>query len=272
MYKKLDALFAPEDGDATDGAGGGGSSEQGDQSKQPGDEESVPKKQFIAALASAERKRETQTAALEAQIAELRAKVEAKPPADQPKRFTRAELRAAVEASQITQEQADAEMDRQIREDAKAEARAQAHDVVSKAQQKERVSTEINRYLAVAPEIGKGSDDEARERVAEEYRYLRSLGDAASPETELKAIRAVLGPIDRLEKARSGRASHESHRETGGGGGRQEKPGKDFKSNLDERTRAHYERGIQSGLYKDWDAVREELKYARPRQRMSARA
>ena len=86
--------------------------------------------------------------------------------------------------------------------------------------------------------------------------------------TELAAIREVLGPIERLKTARSARRETESHEETGGGGGggegRKAKTGWDA---LDSRQKAHYERMIAQGMYKDKKAVEEELKFARPRAR-----
>lgn len=259
MFGKLEALYAPEYGDAAGGAGGGASSEGEGKGKKPEDgEETVPVKQLRAALSNQERKHQEEMAAVRAEIEALKT---AKP-ADPPKRYTRAELRAAVEAQQITQDQADEQMDLQIREEAKAEARREAHSTVAAEQRKERVGTEMSRYKTVAPEILE--DGDTRAKIMEEYQYFRNLGDPKTIETELKAIRMVLGPVDRLERARSGRASHESHRETGDGAGHSERPAKKFADTLSPELRERYSGLIQKGIYKDWAEVEAERKFARP--------
>jgi len=271
MFKKI-ALLADGAGDGTDGGGGGapaGGSPEGGQDNPPKDDgEFVPKTQFIAALNSAERKREAEVSRLSTELAELRAQVKARP-ADQPKRYTRAELNAAVAAGQVTQDAADAQYELQIQQDAEDRAHRVALNTVSTAERKRLVDSDIARYTAVAPEI-LDETHETRQRIKEEFNSLVALGDpGAGPEgvvTQLKAIRAVLGPIARLEKARSGRFQHETHLETGGGGGAgggRPKTGK-LSDQLNAEAKRHYEKGIEQGRYKDWAAVEDELKYAKP--------
>jgi len=270
--QKLKALLAEaSDGDGVGGgATGGGSPKGGLDGKPKDDGEFVPKTQFIAALNSAERKREAEVAALQGRLAELEAQVKAKP-ADQPKRYTRVELNAAVAEGKISQEQADAEMDRQTSENVETKAHRVALDTITAVERKKHVDSEVARYKSVAPEI---LDDahETRQRIKEEFGALVELGDdPRDVATQLKAIRAVLGPVARLEQARGGRSQHETHRETGGGGAGPErvKTGK-LADQLNAEGRKHYEKGIESGRYKDWAAVEDELKYARPatRQRL----
>lgn len=255
MYGLGKALFAPEEGgDATGGAGGG------EEKKGVSKDDVVPKTQFIAAINSANAKYEALKAQLDAVTAEA-----AKPKPVEPKKFTRAQLTTMVENREITQAQADAQMDFQMREEIRTEATKAATEIVSESQRKSFVDTEIARYKTVAPEI---LDDasETRQRIKEEYNYLvATLGDPNSVETQLKAIRSVLGPVDKLERARSGRASHESHRETGGGGeapSRKREDGKLTYDDLTPREKAHYDRLINSGVYKDKKAVNEELAFA----------
>lgn len=270
--KKLMALLA-EAGDG-DGGGGGapaGGSPEGGQDDKPKDGELVPKTQFIAALNNAERKREAEVSGLRAEIDDLRAQVKAKP-ADQPKRITRAELNAAVTAGQITQEQADQHWEQQILQDAETRAHRVALETSSAERRKELVDSQIARYTSVAPEI---LDDahETRQRIRSEFNTLVQLGgDPRDVATQLNAIRAVLGPIDRLEQSRSGRPQYEPHRETGGagGGGPERKVASKFVDQLNAEAKRHYEKGIEQGRYKDWEAVEAELKYAKPavRQRL----
>lgn len=273
------ALFAPADGESDAGGGASGGEDQGSGGKSKGDEV-VPKTQFIAAINSANEKHKREMQALRDEMDAKLAAVAAKPaPAEQPKRYTRTELNALVEARQITQEQADAQMDFQTREDAKSDARRVATETVTAAQRKNRVETEIARYKAVAPEILDDAHD-VRQRIKEEFQALIELGDDPKAlETQVKAIRAVLGPVDKLERARNGKPAHESHREFGGGGGGepQRKKSGDGALTYDDlspREKAHYDRGIQSGLYKDKAAVNAELAFAKPhlRQKYGAMA
>jgi hypothetical protein len=249
------ALKSPE-GDETGGGASGGGSSDDDSGKSKDDV--VPKSQFLAAIRSANDK----YAALEAQLNELKAAAAAPKQVDQPKEYTRAELNALVESGQINQAQADAQIELQVRSAAKSEARQEALHVVTEAQRKERVTSEIARYTALVPELkNKGSETFAK--VAGEFQYLVGLGDSKTLETELKAIRAALGPVETLEQARKGRTSHESHQEHGAGGGGGAGPkGGQGNLKLSEKERSHYQRGIDAGRYKDWKEVEAELQHA----------
>lgn len=271
MRNHFALLAEAEDGDGGGGGAPAGGSPEGGQDNQPGDGETVSKKQFLAALKSAEEKRERETSALKAQLDEVLAQVKAKP-AETPKRFTRAELKAAVEAGQISQEQADAQIEAQFQQDAETRAHRVALDTISAVDRKRLVDSEIARYKTAAPEI-LDDDHDTRKSIKQQFTGLVELGDDPKDvATQLKAIRAVLGPIERLERSRGGRNEHETHRETGGagsGGGRQT-TGKKLADQLSAATRQDYQRKIDSGVYKDWDEVEGELKYAKPsvRQRL----
>lgn len=269
MFKKFFALYAPE-GDADRGAGGGGSDDE-----PGGDKDVVPKKQFVAALNEAERKREREIAALRTEFEGKLAAATAKP-AETPKRYTKAELKAAVAAEQITQDQADAQWEKQIREETLAEAQHTAHATVTAVERNKEVNAAIERYKALAPEILDDSH-ETRQAIRAEFQHLVGLGDDPKDvATQLKAIRAVLGPVEKLEKARKGADQYDTHRESGGGGGGDRpnrKTGK-LSDQLNAAGRAHYENGIKAGRYKDWAEVDAELKYASPsvRQRLGIAA
>lgn len=251
--------------DAGTGEPAGGEGKPDPKKDKQGDDEVVPKRQFLAALSSAEQKRERELAALRAEFEDKLAKATTKK-ADPPKRYSRGELNAAVTAGQITQEAADQVWDDQIRAEARAEAATVSTEIVTRAQRKERVDTDISRYTRLEPEIlVPGS--EIRAKVEAEYKFLVSLGDPANVETELKAIRAALGPIDQLELSRSGRTQHETHRETGGAGEGGKPRGKKFEDTLSPREKVHYQKGIDSGRYKGWDEVKAELQHANPNTR-----
>lgn len=255
-----------------------------------GDEGKIPASRLSAALKS---QAETHKAELEAANAKIEAanakqrEIEARmaameqkaPAAQQPQRYTRPILNAAVAAGQVTQDQADELWDNQNRADGLATATAVAANAVNAAQSKDRVEKEIARYTKLEPGILKDGND-VRERVRSEFRYLVGLGDSAqSLNTELKAIRMVLGNIDQFEAARSGRADHESHRETGGGGGggNHGAGGKSLYDQLDDASKQHYDKMLNAGQYKDKAEIEAELKWAgrtpaAPRQLRRARA
>lgn len=243
----------------------GSGAPEGGEGKDKSNDDFVPKTQFLAAIKSANEKFDSMKAELEAKLEAAKAA----PKAETQKRYTRAELTAMVDSRQITQDQADAQLEWQSQEDAKATAARVAVETVTSAQRKSYVDAEIGRYKAVAPEI---LDDasEVRERIKEEYNFLvGTLGDPNSLDTQLKAIRSVLGPVEKLERARNAKASHESHRETGGGGGGPTEGGKKGEGklsydNLSAREKAHYDKLIARGLYKDIKAVNDELAYVNP--------
>ena len=162
-------------------------------------------------------------------------------------------------------------MDIQARQDAEAAASRVATNVVAQDKLKERVTTDIAQYKRLAPEI-LDDDHETRQRIRIEYNELIAIGDDPnSLATELKAIRAVLGPIDRLEKARGGKTRTESHRETGGAGdgaedGVKTPGGGKLVKTLTTREKEHYSKQIGK-QYKDWADVEATLAYANPETR-----
>lgn len=231
-----------------------------DDDAKKGDKDVVPKSQFLAALNSAEQKRERELAALRTEFEDKLAK--ATKPAEKPQSYTRAQLNAAVAASQITQDAADELWDKQVRAEARAEATAVSTEIVTRAQRKDRVDSDIAQYTALDPDI-LVDGSAVRNKIAREYKFLVSLGDKPSGETELKAIRAALGPIEQLRLAKSGRTQHETHRETGGGsGGGRGANGKTLYDKLDTGKKEHYQKMIKAGQYKDVAEVEAELKWA----------
>lgn len=252
--------------DAGTGAPAGESGEPGSKTLPPKDEKDyVPKAQFLAALKSATDKYH----ALEVKLAELQGKAAAsEKQADTPKRYTKAELNAAVQAGQITADVADEVWAKQIREDAKAEATRDVLGTVRAERRQERINSDLAEYKRLDPSVME-EGSETRQKIRESFEYLTgTLGYPATLETELAAIREVLGPLERLKTARSARRETEAHEETGGAGeGQQRKSAKTGWDALDARQKAHYDKLIGQGVYKDRKAVEEELKFARTRAR-----
>jgi hypothetical protein len=188
--------------------------------------------------------------------------VETKKP-DPPKELSRADLRRAVEAQQLTQEEADSLWDKNLLERAKSEAREAAQQAFSVTQSTQRIDTDLRRYRELVPNAWKSGTEE-RERVAEEYRALTSIGLPDSKETELAAMRAVFGSVENLSKKSRSRPSVE-HDEQSGGGGEGSQRVKDPVAGMDSRTKAHYQKGLDSGRYKNWDEVKAELAFRKPK-------
>jgi hypothetical protein len=255
---------ADQDGQDRSGALSGGSSEDGSEN----DDKPITARQLKAALASQKQRLEEQLAAKDRELQAFKEGLGNREPAkDQPKVYTRAELKALVENGQITQEQADDRWDRQREVQLRESARKEALDAVTGHATKERIDSDIAAYVRLRPEI-KEAGSELREQIREEFKYLTSIGKPADTSTELAAIRAVLGPISKLEKAASAERSQESHQESGGGGSRPKGgAGKTLAEKLNPRYREHYEKGIQQGRYKDWKDVESELKYMTPKRR-----
>lgn len=226
----------------------------------------IPMTQFLAALNNANKKYDN----LEAKFNELAAAKEKPAPVDTEKRFTRAELKAAVAAGQVTEEQSDALWEKQVAEDVTARVTKEVLQTVGATSRQERITNDLAEYKRLAPEILE-TDSEKRKEVAAEFAELVSLGQPKTLETELLALRAVYGPLDKLRVAKSGRRETEFHEETGGGEGRNRAP-KALKDTLTERERDYYDGKIKSGMYKDWKEVEAELAYARPDVRRKAGA
>lgn len=261
-----------DSGQGGSGAPSGGSSEGGSEN----DDKPITARQLKAALASQKKAFEDQIAAKDRELEAFKEGVGKRVhQQDQPKTYTKAELKAAVEAGQITQEQADDAWDQQRETQIREAARTEALNAVTAKSTKERIDGDIESYKRLKPEIMESGSD-IRTKVEAEFQYLvRELGEPGSGpgvlKTQLKAIRAVLGPLDRLEKAASARRAADHEQQGGGsgegkgkGGGEGGGGGKALHEHLTGDNKAYYEKGIKAGRYKDWKDVDAELKYATP--------
>jgi hypothetical protein len=228
-------------------------------------DETVPKTQFLAALSNAERK----TADAEAKAARLEAELAA---AKQQKPPTRAELLKHVEDGNLTQVEADVIWEKQMKSEVKAEVISEARHRQSAEALVREAQDEMAGYRELVPAVWeKGSPE--YEKAAKEFALLVRRGmPGKGPEallTEATAIRNAFGDVDTLrasKKSRTGPA--ETHAETGGSKDAGEGVTKEgVPKGLTSREKEHYEKGIRSGLYKDWKDVAEELKHATVRAR-----
>jgi hypothetical protein len=261
MAENEGAGTGDDSGQGGSGAPSGGSSEGGSEN----DDKPITARQLKAALASQKRAFEDQIAAKDRELAAFKEGVGQRQ-VEKPKVYSKTELKAAVEAGQISQEQADEVWDRQRDSQIREAARTEALEAVKGQSTKERIDDAISKYRQLKPEImERGS--ETRERISEEYKYLVSAGSPESVATELAAIRAVLGPLEKLEKAASARRSADHEQQGGGSGDGKPKGGgssKKLVDHLKDDAKEYYERGIKGGRYKGWDDVEAELKYASP--------
>lgn len=220
----------------------------------------MPKHRFLAAIQSANDK----YAALEREFQELKAATKPKPA--ETKEPTRAELLAAVKDGLLSQEHADAVWEKQIADRATAQALAATKQSSAVDRMMVKINDELTNYKALVPAAWETGSPE-RKKVEAEFNHLVSLGHPSTTATEAAAMRAAFGDIAALKVAKSAKSgSKDSHQEVGGA-----KPGAegagdgkgDPVKGLDARKREYYEAGIKRGTYKDWNAVRDELKFAR---------
>jgi hypothetical protein len=175
---------------------------------------------------------------------------------------TRAELLELVEARELTQEQADALWEKQIIDKATRAAATETTRTVSAEERARRVESELSGYKELVPDVWIDGSPE-RAKVAKEFEHLVGLGQSRTKETEAAALRAAFGPLETLRASKTARSGpSDTHSETGGS-----KPpadaGKDPLKGLSAREKDHYESKIRQGIYADWNAVKEELKFRR---------
>ena len=183
----------------------------------------------------------------------------------EPKPFTRAELNQLVADGKVTQDAADATMDRQLVERATKEAKSAAGAEVAQRERESVVTAQLDEYRGLLPEAWETGSKE-RAKAAKEYRYLvEKLGYPDTKATEVAALRAAFGDPEAIKASRSTGKSGpgETHEEVGGAerdeGGKGDTDG--APKDLTPRQKSHYESMISKGHYKDWAAVREELKF-----------
>lgn len=231
---------------------------QGDQS--PGDG-FVKKSQFLAALNSATAKTDEAIAKadrLERELAEVKAAKAVKPP-------TREELLALVDSGDLTRSQADDLWKKQIIDEVSKKTAADVTQAQSEQERARRVATELQGYKELVPDVWVDGSEE-RVKVGKEFDHLVSLGYSKTPETEAAALRAAYGSLDVLRASKTARTGPaDTHAETGGG----HKPAGDATKGgppkgITAEQRDYYTRQIDAGRYTGWDAVSEELKFARP--------
>jgi len=205
--------------------------------------------------------------------------VEAKPEDDPV--YTWDQLQQAVQENRISETQSHELWARQQRRLAVQEAKREILTETSANATATAVEREIERYREAIPAV-MAPGSEQRNRVHAEYKRLRALDPVRFDEsltTELMALQGAFGPIAHVVKAV--KTKPDGHRDVSSDDAAdpaddtKDKDPKDTPpSSLSVDEKRYYEGAIRNKVYKDWGAVREELKFAnsRLRRRYGARA
>lgn len=206
--------------------------------------------------------------ALEKKEQELRQQLEQKNKTPERKTYSRAQLMQAVDSGHLTQVQADELWESQIIEKTRTQVMDEVAQVTEHSRKNDKVSEQIKKYKEAIPDLM--DEGETRKKVTTEFNYLVSIGAPDSVETELAALRAAFGPIDALERKRSGRTNRETDQESAGSGN-QKGGDKSLFGSLPPRYKAYYENMLAKGFYKSKEDVEKELKRVGP-EALKARA
>ncbi|KPK68174.1 hypothetical protein AMJ82_08920 [candidate division TA06 bacterium SM23_40] len=229
-------------------------------------EQRIPKERVDAMIAKAKADAEAKAAAAEERArleSERRKELEARshaPAAPAPKSeerapLSRAQLRALVDSGEITQDEMDAELERQI--EMRIEKRVSSiQDVKTRAA---KINTEISQYIERVGDLDNPTSDNHK-RVKAEFKALRERDFPNDATTELLALRAVFGDLDKIRIPETGHKERETDKTThsGAGGEEQEETpsGPGPLKGLSKEYIDHYQKGIDAGRYKGWDDER----------------
>jgi hypothetical protein len=184
--------------------------------------------------------------------------------------YSLAELRTAVENSTISQPTADQIWEGQQRSEMNATIQSAMKDFSVETTANQTVQSQIKDYVDLLPDMNK-TDTKDRGKLQAAYNHLTGVlglpkeNSLEDRKIQLLAMNEAFGPIEAVRNAKSSltNENRESHQEQlgnqGGDGGSDEK----IPKGLTDGQKRHYSRQIENGLYKDWDAVTEELKFAK---------
>lgn len=219
-------------------------------------------------------------AKVKAQLAELSAQrarggnQEQAPRVDlqQPEVYTWDQLQQAVQNGEITEATAQHIYSEQNKRSAEETARRVAREERAEEQREARLNGEIAAYHSKIPDLKvEGSADFAR--VQSEYKNLVEMGYDDNKRTALVALSRIYGPASAIAKQSEQEPSRDTHKEGSSGpddgGADNSEAGDDAfgkpPSGLSKAQSRHYSRMLDQGIYKDWNEVREELKFAKKR-------
>lgn len=182
-----------------------------------------------------------------------------------PPRYTPAQLQAMVDEGKATIGQVLAYQEESVRLDVEKKVDERLDAKLKESSKTTTLQRELGQYKQVVPEVLQPGTPE-RLAVEKEYAYLVDLGYSASdPRTELMAVRAALGSVETIQAKRKSKTiptERETMQDTQSSGGAKTGGEPDLLKKLTSAERTHYQRMIDRGVYKGWDEVREERKFA----------
>lgn len=231
----------------------------GSEGRKPEDQDMVPRARLNEVL-TIQRRLENENAVQQGRLDALQEQVSK---GGGEKELTASELRSKIEAEEITQGQADDIIQRQTNERIEKRVDEEVGKRTAQSTSAAKISSEIERYVEAQPDAAVAGSD-IHTKVGDEYRYLLGIGHKAEPATQLAALRASLGPVDKMNAAGPGKGERETHQETSGGGdgGGQASPDeKGWPKEMDRDSQRYYEDLVNKGVYPDKTAAIEEFNY-----------
>jgi hypothetical protein len=190
---------------------------------------------------------------------------ENQPQDNTPREYSVTELDSFVQAGQITQQQRDQIFAQQVERKAVQTARTEAAQIIEHTTRENSLDSELQQYASHNRELMQEGSP-TRQRVAQEFEYLVQRGAPRDLSTELAAVRAVMGPIERVRQYAQGRPRNPDMNQDSYGSramSPRERRVEDAFSRLSPQQKQFYEKHIQSGLYADKAAVLSELNWKR---------
>ena len=184
--------------------------------------------------------------------------------------YTLAELRTAVENKTISQTTADQIFEGQQKSEMNTAIQSAMKDFSVETNATQTIQSQIKDYVDLLPDMNK-TDTKDRGKLQTAYNDLTGVlglpkeNSLEDRKIQLLAMKNAFGPIDAVRTAKSSLSNEnrESHQEQFGNAGGDSGTDEKIPKGLTDGQKRHYSRQIENGLYKDWDAVTEELKFAK---------
>jgi hypothetical protein len=193
------------------------------------------------------------------QLEDRIAKLETAASQPQTHQYTATELDAFVNEGRISQTQASEILLKQAEQRTEARIESEVSSRTAAIARDSTLGTEMSAYVDKVPDL-QDTSSEVFGRVQQEFNYLTgTLGmPSDSIETQLAAVRGVLGPVNSIGANQPSTRRVETHQETGGAGAGDEDnafSGDLQWSDLSAGQRAYYDNEIRNGTYKDREEV-----------------
>ncbi len=184
--------------------------------------------------------------------------------------YTLAELRTAVEGGTISQTTADQIFEGQQKSEMTTAIQSAMKDFSVETNENQTIQSQIKDYVDLLPDMNK-TDTKDRGKLQTAYNDLTGVlglpkeNSLEDRKIQLLAMKNAFGPIDAVRTAKSSLSNEhrESHQEQFGNSGGDNGTDEKIPKGLTDGQKRHYSRQIENGLYKDWNAVTEELKFAK---------